>query len=263
MQNNKSQFDRQEIEKLKQALNIKENEIKAITELKGKIRDSVKLLAVQLDAEKHKVWTWEKKYKSGSVFRATMNEKDSVLIAEADLKVQTADIEEGRGKKKKFYTEFYTPDQNIKFNGAKTYRVEQKEIKDILASIDSYEMHLAFHMMFSQSIKRYSMLSLREKEEIASKQAQARKNMARAQSIRKKGRFLGKENSFYGKTHSPEMKLKLSSVHKGKKLTDKHIAILVSCHKGKPKRKVKCPHCGIMIANHAKNRCHFDNCKEK
>ena len=134
---------------------------------------------------------------------------------------------------------------------------------EILASIDSYEMHLAFHMMFSQSIKRYSMLSLREKEEIASKQAQARKNMAQAQSIRKKGRFLGKENSFYGKTHSPEMKLKLSSVHKGKKLTDKHIAILVSCHKGKPKRKVKCPHCGIMIANHAKNRRHFDNCKEK
>ena len=132
VQNDKSQFDKQEIEKLKKALNVKENEIKAITELKGKIRDSVKLLAVQLDAEKHKVWTWEKKYKSGSVFRATMNEKDSVLIAEADLKVQTADIEEGRGKKKKFYTEFYTPDQNIKFNGARTYRVERKEIKDIL-----------------------------------------------------------------------------------------------------------------------------------
>ena len=106
VQNDKSQFDKQEIEKLKQALNVKENEIKAITELKGKIRDSVKLLAVQLDAEKHKVWEWEKKYKSGSVFRATMNEKDSVLIAEADLKVQTADIEDGRGKKKKFYTEF-------------------------------------------------------------------------------------------------------------------------------------------------------------
>ena len=130
--NDKSQFDKQEIERLKKALNVKESEIKAITELKGKIRDSVKLLAVQLDAEKHKVWTWEKKYKSGSVFRATMNEKDSVLIAEADLKVQTADIEEGRGKKKKFYTEFYTPDQNIKFNGARTYRVERKEIKDIL-----------------------------------------------------------------------------------------------------------------------------------
>ena len=42
-----------------------------------------------------------------------MNEKGSVLIAEADLKVHTAD-------------------QNIKFNGARTYRVEQKEIKDIL-----------------------------------------------------------------------------------------------------------------------------------
>ena len=128
-----SEFRKSEIDSLRKALDLERaDKINAITEMRGVLRDSLKMYAVKLDAEKHKVWEWEKKYKSGSVFRATMNEKDSVLIAEADSKVQTADIEEGRGKKKKFFTEFYTPDQNIKFNGAKTYRVEQKEIKDIL-----------------------------------------------------------------------------------------------------------------------------------
>ena len=127
MQNDKSQFDKQEIERLKQALNVKESEIKAITERKGKIRDSVKLLAVQLDAEKHKVWTWEKKYESGSVIKATMSEKDSVLKPEIDLKILTTDHVEKYGflkLKKRYYTDFYTPDQNIQFEGAKVYRKE-------------------------------------------------------------------------------------------------------------------------------------------
>ena len=127
VQNDKSQFDKQEIEKLKQALNVKENEIKSITELKGKIRDSVKLLAVQLDAEKHKVWTWQKKYESGSVIKATMSEKDSVLKPEIDLKILTTDHVEKYGflkLKKRYYTDFYTPDQNIQFEGAKVYRKE-------------------------------------------------------------------------------------------------------------------------------------------
>ena len=111
-----SEFRKSEIDSLRKALDLERaDKINAITEMRGVLRDSLKMYAVKLDAEKHKVWEWEKKYKSGSVFRATMNEKDSVLIAEADLKLQTADIEEGRGKKKKFYTEFYTPDQNIKF----------------------------------------------------------------------------------------------------------------------------------------------------
>ena len=127
VQNDKSQFDKQEIEKLKQALNVKENEIKSITELKGKIRDSVKLLAVQLDAEKHKVWTWQKKYESGSVIKATMSEKDSVLKPEIDLKILTTDHVEKYGflkLKKRYYTDFYTPDQNIQFDGAKAFRKE-------------------------------------------------------------------------------------------------------------------------------------------
>lgn len=127
VQNDKSQFEKREIEKLKQALKVKENEIKAITELKGKIRDSVKLLAVQLDAEKHKVWTWEKKYESGSVIKATMSEKDSILKPEIDLKILTTDHVEKYGflkLKKRYYTDFYTPDQNIQFEGAKVYRKE-------------------------------------------------------------------------------------------------------------------------------------------
>lgn len=133
-----SDFTNNEMDSLKRALDIKNGilsgkngEILAITELKGKLQDSLKLLRVNLDAEKHKVWEWEKKYKSGSVFRAKMSERDSVLIPEADIVVLTDDRTDGRGRKKKYYTDFFSPDQNIKFNGARTYRVERKEIKDV------------------------------------------------------------------------------------------------------------------------------------
>lgn len=128
-----SDFRKSEVDSLRNALELaKKDKISAITEIKGRLNDSLKLLSVSLDAEKNKVWEWEKKYNSGSTLKAKMSEKDSILKTELDLVVQSADVESGTGKKKKFFTEFYTPDQNIKFNGARTYRVEQKEIRDIL-----------------------------------------------------------------------------------------------------------------------------------
>lgn len=128
-----SEFRKSEFDSLRNALALaKKDKINAITEIKGILKDSLKLLSVSLDAEKNKVWEWEKKYNSGSTLNVKMSEKDSTLKTELDLVVQSADVETGAGKKKKFYTEFYTPDQNIKFNGARTYRVEQKEIRDIL-----------------------------------------------------------------------------------------------------------------------------------
>ena len=122
-----------ENKKLASELGIKESQILAVTELNGTLRDSLKLVALELDAANNKIWKWEKELKSGSKYTAQMSEKDSVLhLTNIDIKTQTTDYFEGRGKKKKFYTDFYSPDQNITFNGAKTFRVEKKEIKDFL-----------------------------------------------------------------------------------------------------------------------------------
>lgn len=160
---------------------------------------------------------------------------------------------------KSIFPEFANSQENIvRMPVANHFRAHE-----ILAKTDSYEMHLAFHMMFLRSTSRYSGLPANIQADIISKRSLARENMAKAQSIRRKGKYLGQDNAFYGKTHSDEAKSKMSTTHKGKKLSEEHISILVACHKGKPKRKVKCPHCGILIANHAKNRLHFDNCKEK
>lgn len=133
-QDSNNDFLKSEIEKLKKALELeKSDKISAITKFDAALKDSVKLYAMRLDAERNKVWEWKKKYESGSKIEAKMNEKDSVLqLTNIDIKTEIADVEAGRGKNKQFFTEFYTPDQNITFNGAKTFRVEQKEIKDIL-----------------------------------------------------------------------------------------------------------------------------------
>ena len=122
-----------EVKRLSEALDIKENQILAITEFNATLSDSLKLTKLERDAANNKVWKWEKELKSGSKYTAQMSEKDSVLhLTSLDIKTQTTDYFEGRGKKKKFYTDFYSPDQNITFNGAKTFRVEKKEIKDFL-----------------------------------------------------------------------------------------------------------------------------------
>ena len=52
------------------------------------------------------------------------------------------------------------------------------------------------------------------------------------QSQKMKGRFLGEKNSFFGKTHSDEIKQLIS------KNTSIHM-------KGKPKKKTKCPYCNF------------------
>ena len=76
-----------------------------------------------------------------------MSEKDSVLhLTNIDIKTKTTDFTEGKNKRKKYYTDFFSPDDNITFNGAKTYRIEQKEIKDIL--------QVDFNSMFQKSINK-------------------------------------------------------------------------------------------------------------
>ena len=79
---------------------------------------------------------------------------------------------------------------------------------EILAKTNLYEMHLAFSMMFLYSASRYSELPSNTQVEIFSKQALARENMAKAQSIHRKGKYQGQANTFYGKTHSDEAKAK-------------------------------------------------------
>lgn len=121
-----------ENKQLAAALGIKENQILAVTQIIGTLRDSLKLVTLERDEANNKIWKWENIKPSGSTYTATMSEKDSVLhLTNIDIKPLTTDFFEGKGKNKRYFTDFYTPDQNITFNGAKTYRVERKEIKNI------------------------------------------------------------------------------------------------------------------------------------
>ena len=61
-----------------------------------------------------------------------MSEKDSILHESTDVAVAVIDKIEGSGKEVKFYTEFYSLDNNIKFNGASVFRKENTEIRDII-----------------------------------------------------------------------------------------------------------------------------------
>lgn len=124
--NDKSDFSKAEIDKLKKALALKDNQIKAITIANAALKDSLKLKNITLDSLNNKVWTWSKVEPEKSEIKANMNEKDSILHVEANIKVQTVDyIEKHWFKKDKLITDFYSPDQNIKFNGVQIYRSEK------------------------------------------------------------------------------------------------------------------------------------------
>ncbi|ADG60073.1 HNH endonuclease [Acinetobacter phage Acj9] len=132
----------------------------------------------------------------------------------------------------------------------------------LLASTEDPKMILAYHFMFSSVGQRFGNLSDASMKSFENEAIAARRAMAKVQSARGKLR-VGALNSFYGKTHSAEFKAKIGDRHRGKKLSPEHLEKLVASHKGKPKRLVECPHCKVMIANHAKNRRHFDNCAHK
>lgn len=112
--------------RVKKALDLKEGELLAMTSVNAILQDSLKVTKVTLDAERNKVWKWDKKTDTGSVLTATMNEKDSILHASVDVKTETTDHVDKGGifGKDKYYTDFYSPDQNIKFNGVRTFRKE-------------------------------------------------------------------------------------------------------------------------------------------
>lgn len=108
------------------ALDIKDSQIESLTDLQAKYSDSFKLAKVTIDEQNNKKWEWEKTYESGSVVKSVMSEKDSVLHSDIDIKLQTTDYIDKRGifKKDVLYTDIYSPDQNIKVNGVKTFRRE-------------------------------------------------------------------------------------------------------------------------------------------
>ena len=124
--NSNSAYYKSEIARLTKALGIKESDILAITDVNAKLQDTVKLVRVERDAANNKLWNWEKTYASGSKVKATMSEKDSILHTDIDVKLQVTDYVEKGGlfKKTKYYTDIYSPDQNISINGLKTYRKE-------------------------------------------------------------------------------------------------------------------------------------------
>lgn len=108
------------------ALDIKDSQIESLTDLNAKYSDSFRLAKVTIDEQNNKKWEWEKKYESGSIVKSVMSEKDSILHSDIDIKLQTTDYIEKKGlfRKDVLYTDIYSPDQNIKVNGVKTFRRE-------------------------------------------------------------------------------------------------------------------------------------------
>lgn len=125
-------------------LGIKENQVRAFTLVTGTMKDSLKLTKLEVDKLNNKIWNWSKTLPSGTKISRTMSEKDSVLKESSDIAVAVVDKVEGRGKNMKFYTDFFSPDDNIKFNGASVFRKENKEIRDILQVDAGLEFQKSF-----------------------------------------------------------------------------------------------------------------------
>lgn len=121
-----SGISREQYFELLSRYNIKKTEFEAFTNVNATLRDSLNVAMIKIDELNNKVWNWENKKPSGSVIKATMNEKDSVLHTSIDVKLNVTDVVEKGGlfKKDKIYTDFYSPDQNIKVNGVQNFRKE-------------------------------------------------------------------------------------------------------------------------------------------
>lgn len=139
-----SGIPREKYESILRELQIKENQVRALTLVSGTIKDSLKLTKLELDEAKNKVWKWEKTLPSGTKIVREMSEKDSVLKENSDIAVAVIDKTEGRGKNVKFYTDFYSLDNNIKFNGASVFRKENAEIRDIIQVDAGIEFQKSF-----------------------------------------------------------------------------------------------------------------------
>lgn len=119
-------IDPAEYQRVKDALGVEIENVLALNNIKAQMADSLKIVKLERDQANNKVWNWETKKESGSVIVATMNEKDSVLHTKADIKLNTTDYIEKGGlfRKDKYYTDIYSPDQNIKVNGVTNFRKE-------------------------------------------------------------------------------------------------------------------------------------------
>lgn len=141
----KSGIPRERYEAILRELQIKENQVRALTIVSGTIKDSLKLARLERDEFQNKVWKWEKTLPSGTKTFRQMSEKDSILHESTDIAVAVIDKVEGSGRKARFYTDFYSLDStNIKFNGASVFRKENTEIRDIVQVDVGSEFHKSF-----------------------------------------------------------------------------------------------------------------------
>lgn len=89
------------------------------------------------------------------------------------------------------------------------------------------------------------------------------KYQERVESVSKK--LSGERNSFYGKTHTIEVRKKISESTTGKpkfRSADHNKKIGLS-NKGKKHEMVTCPHCGKQGGKSTMSQWHFDNCKDR
>lgn len=139
-----NQILKAETKQYRDLIGNKDAQIESVTDLYGQVSDSLRVKKVELSEAKTKQWYWEKEYKSGAKFTATMDEKDSILIPKGDLRLKILDVTEGKGKNKKFYTDVSDEDGIFTLNGSKVVRTERKEIKDIYSLNLKNDFYLDF-----------------------------------------------------------------------------------------------------------------------
>lgn len=139
-----NQILKDESRQYRDLLGKKNAEVESVTNLFGQISDSLRVKKVELSEAKTKQWYWEKQYKSGAKFTATMDEKDSILIPKGDLRLKILDVTEGKGKNKRYYTDVSDEDGIFTLNGSKVVRTERKEIKDIYSLNLKNDFYLDF-----------------------------------------------------------------------------------------------------------------------
>jgi len=74
----------------------------------------------------------------------------------------------------------------------------------------------------------------------------------------------GTNNANYGKKHifSEQAKINMSNAHKGNKHSEETKKKMSEWQRGKKKPKVKCPYCGLIGSNSNMKRYHFEKCKK-
>ena len=112
-------------------LELKNVQLIAVTNLNASISDTLKTFKLEKDALNNKIWNFEKIYKDGTKSSIVMNEKDTTIIQNTDLKLAITDFSAKKDGKKNYYIDVTSQNKAFKLNGSEVLRIPVKEPKDL------------------------------------------------------------------------------------------------------------------------------------